>query len=780
MTVSAINDYEDQGDSFNVVLSHSSSSDYVNYDCGSDCFYTWYEPNADVVVTVVDNDQAGVDLSVEFVVGLEGGDDALYNISLSSKPVEPVIVTTDLYDITAAQGMVDISPVNHTFAPEDWNVPQLVRLTLRDNDVDSSIIRGFGTQNVVLYITHSASSADGKYRDVSSGLVLQLIDDDTAGVVVEPRSLRFDYALDGYETMTYTIKLLSQPVAPVTVTLTSSTGESSVDPSSVVFAADSSLWREGRVIRVDRSSRLETTAVVDVIVHEMSSDDPKYDNRVVSGVDVSFELPPSESSSIMAVLLPVLAAMLVVAGCAVAFFSRYRKKMMSAVHNLEALVEITEEQAAMVRRVMEEKVQAFESGSGNMDHLSVKVAAGETKLISKLGAGAYGDVWLGELRGRPCAIKRTRADAVTEDGMKGFRQEIYLLCRLRHPNIIEFYGACWEPPDIMIILELAEKGSLTDRLSDLSQPPLTWSDDKLRIALGIAKGMEYMHGQQPPVLHRDLKGANVLLTGDMTPKLADFGLSRALENDEQTMTMAGTAYWIAPEVFAGEYYGEGCDVYSFAIVLCEMAMRDGKVKIMFGEDMQLSGGLRIMMQMGRGWRPDLATLPCDLKFAPGIPELIERCWQQTVSHRPTFSEIVSVLQTIEEPIARGELASGFGETDVAFRGGGARMPKLLAGNKTRDHAELKDSSDAAADTIASLRRQIEQISDACSCGAAVAVTKGSNNNSDGKLSASTTGGGGEQSEQVQPIGTQQQQEEVTVEAVSSSDAVTAIGYIGGA
>lgn len=141
---------------------------------------------------------------------------------------------------------------------------------------------------------------------------------------------------------------------------------------------------------------------------------------------------------------------------------------------------------------------------------------------------------------------------------------------LRHPNIVLFYGACVKYPDLALVLEFCERKSLMNLLADKSVP-LSWMD-KRRIALEIARGMNYLHSFQPPIIHRDLKSLNVLIDEHLRAKIGDFGWTRP-KADKMTAKI-GTFQWMAPEVITSESYSEKADVYSFGIILWEIATRE--------------------------------------------------------------------------------------------------------------------------------------------------------------------------------------------------------------
>lgn len=133
---------------------------------------------------------------------------------------------------------------------------------------------------------------------------------------------------------------------------------------------------------------------------------------------------------------------------------------------------------------------------------------------------------------------------------------------LRHPNIVMFLGACTKAPNFAIVLEYCEGGTLWSILQKSGE--LGW-EERRNLALDTARGMNYLHERQVPILHRDLKSLNLLLDHSKRVRLADFGWTKSLQN---YMTgKIGTYQWMAPEVISAFQYTEKADVYSFGIIL---------------------------------------------------------------------------------------------------------------------------------------------------------------------------------------------------------------------
>ncbi|KAG6951290.1 hypothetical protein JG688_00013784 [Phytophthora aleatoria] len=187
-----------------------------------------------------------------------------------------------------------------------------------------------------------------------------------------------------------------------------------------------------------------------------------------------------------------------------------------------------------------------------------------------LSKGANGEVWQCDYQNEEVAVKRLlqhqnhHADEVEE-----FAQEIELSASLKHPNIVEFIGVAWSSlNNLVMALEYFPMGDLQSYLQrngDL----MSWPRDKIHIAVGTATALQYLHSRTPPLIHRDLKSKNILLTRTLEAKLIDFGVSRARQ--EYSMTAGvGTPYWTAPEILEGKRYTEQADLYSFGVVLSEL------------------------------------------------------------------------------------------------------------------------------------------------------------------------------------------------------------------
>jgi len=201
----------------------------------------------------------------------------------------------------------------------------------------------------------------------------------------------------------------------------------------------------------------------------------------------------------------------------------------------------------------------------------------ELVMGSLIAVTASGSVHSATWRGTPVAIKQLKMVELNRSRvMNDFRNEVELLGKLRHPTVVAMMAYCIDAPDLLLMMEYMEGGSLHDLLH--AKKAKLSRLNKIGIALRIAQGMNFIHLSK--IIHRDLKPQNILLDELNRPKICDFGLSKTREHTITHQGINGTAPYMAPELLdsdeAGQYGGksdERVDVYSFAIVLWELFSR---------------------------------------------------------------------------------------------------------------------------------------------------------------------------------------------------------------
>jgi len=185
--------------------------------------------------------------------------------------------------------------------------------------------------------------------------------------------------------------------------------------------------------------------------------------------------------------------------------------------------------------------------------------------------GSSGHIYRGNWRGTTVAVKQFLAATLTQELVAEMYREQSLMKNLRHPNVLQYLGTSVEESGMCIIMEYMPRGSLY-RLIHNPQIQLDLKMIK-RVCVDTACGMSYLHNMSPPIIHRDLKSHNLLVASDWRVKVADFGLSKVLEQAVATLTACGTPSWTAPEVIRHQNYDTLADVYSFGVVLWELFAR---------------------------------------------------------------------------------------------------------------------------------------------------------------------------------------------------------------
>ncbi|XP_076924687.1 serine/threonine-protein kinase 12-like isoform X2 [Bidens hawaiensis] len=244
-------------------------------------------------------------------------------------------------------------------------------------------------------------------------------------------------------------------------------------------------------------------------------------------------------------------------------------------------------------------------------------------------------------RGTKVAVKKLGDELFTDkEKVRAFRDELELLQKIRHPNVVQFLGAVTQSSPMMIITEYLPKGDLRLFLKRKGAlKPIT----ALKFAMDIARGMNYLHENKPePIIHRDLEPSNILRADSGHLKVADFGISELLKvankvKQEKLMSYHDTTCkYVAPEVFRNENYDTKVDVFSFALILQEMI--EGQQPF-FNKNEDDVPKAYVSKE-----RPPF-NAPSK-SYAHGLRELIEECWHEDPAKRPTFRKIISRLESI--------------------------------------------------------------------------------------------------------------------------------------
>ncbi|XP_022750095.1 serine/threonine-protein kinase EDR1-like [Durio zibethinus] len=258
----------------------------------------------------------------------------------------------------------------------------------------------------------------------------------------------------------------------------------------------------------------------------------------------------------------------------------------------------------------------------------------DLQIGERIGIGSYGEVYRADWNGTEVAVKKFLDQDFSGDALVQFKCEVEIMLRLRHPNVVLFMGAVTRSPHFSILTEFLLRGSLY-KLLHRPNPHL---DEKrrMRMALDVAKGMNYLHTSHPTIVHRDLKTPNLLVDKNWVVKVCDFGLSRMKHHTFlSSKSTAGTPEWMAPEVLRNEPANEKCDVYSFGVILWELVTLRIPWK-----------GLNPMQVVGAvGFQNRRLEIPEDVD--PMVAQIIRECWQTESHLRPSFAQLMYRLRRLQ-------------------------------------------------------------------------------------------------------------------------------------
>ncbi|XP_075084039.1 serine/threonine-protein kinase RIPK-like [Nicotiana tabacum] len=273
-----------------------------------------------------------------------------------------------------------------------------------------------------------------------------------------------------------------------------------------------------------------------------------------------------------------------------------------------------------------------------------------------LGEGGFGPVHKGfiddklrpGLKAQPVAVK-----LLDLDGTQGHREwltEVIFLGQLRHPHLVKLIGYCCEEEHRLLAYEYMPRGSLENQLFRRYSVSLPWST-RMKIALGAAKGLAFLHEAEKPVIYRDFKASNILLDSDYSAKLSDFGLAKdGPEGDDTHVStrVMGTQGYAAPEYLMTGHLTAASDVYSFGVVLLELLTGRRSVdKTRPNREQNLADWARPQLKDPRKLRRIMDPRLEGLYSEEGAQKAALVAYQ-CLSHRPKARpEMTSVVKTLE-------------------------------------------------------------------------------------------------------------------------------------
>ncbi|PRQ26792.1 putative protein kinase RLK-Pelle-DLSV family [Rosa chinensis] len=268
---------------------------------------------------------------------------------------------------------------------------------------------------------------------------------------------------------------------------------------------------------------------------------------------------------------------------------------------------------------------------------------------NKLGEGGYGPVYKARIvEGHEIAVKRL--SKISRQGLREFKNEVSLICKLQHRNLVRLLGCCIEAEESILIYEYMPNKSLDFFIFDSTKQVLLDWRRRVNIIEGIAQGLLYLHKySRLRIIHRDLKASNILLDGDMNPKISDFGMARIFRDNDirgKTNRVVGTFGYMSPEYAMGGLFSEKSDVFSFGVILLEII--SGEKNIAFFE---ADHSLNLLSKAWHLWKEgsSMELMDSTLRASCSSSEVIRciqmglLCVQEKAIDRPTMSDVVSML-----------------------------------------------------------------------------------------------------------------------------------------
>lgn len=284
----------------------------------------------------------------------------------------------------------------------------------------------------------------------------------------------------------------------------------------------------------------------------------------------------------------------------------------------------------------------FTSASGIPRYAYKDIQKATQNFTTILGQGAFGPVYKAMMpSGGVAAIKVLASDS--HQGEKEFQTEVSLLGRLHHRNLVNLIGYCVDKGKYMLIYEFMSNGSLSNLLYS-EERVLNW-EERLQIALDVSHGIEYLHeGAVPPVIHRDLKSANILLDHFMRAKVADFGLSKEEVFDGRNSGLKGTYGYMDPAYISTNKFTMKSDIFSFGVIIFELI-----TAIHPHQNLMEYVNLASMSQDGVDEILDKQLIgACEMQEVRELARIGHKCLHKTPRKRPSIGEVTQALLKIKQ------------------------------------------------------------------------------------------------------------------------------------
>nr|XP_043627152.1 putative receptor-like protein kinase At4g00960 [Erigeron canadensis] len=344
--------------------------------------------------------------------------------------------------------------------------------------------------------------------------------------------------------------------------------------------------------------------------------------------------------------------------------------------------------------VHSESMEIGSAESLQYDFSTIKEATNDFSEENKLGRGGFGAVYRGTLtNGQEIAVKRLAKDSGQGDGE--FKNEVLLVAKLQHRNLVRLLGFSIEGRERLLVYEFLPNASLDHFIFDPTKRTLLGWEKRYNIIKGIAKGLLYLHeDSRLRIIHRDMKASNVLLDVEMNPKIADFGMARLFKPEEtqgDTSRIVGTYGYMAPEYAMHGQFSVKSDVFSFGVLLLEMVTGQKNQCFRNGESIIE----HLLSFAWKSWKNGTASEMIDPTLTTGSGSLRDivrsihiglLCVQENVSNRPTMASIVLMLNSFSITLPMPAEPAFFMDSNID-----PEMPLLLEYSSSTESSGLQKS-----------------------------------------------------------------------------------------
>lgn len=319
---------------------------------------------------------------------------------------------------------------------------------------------------------------------------------------------------------------------------------------------------------------------------------------------------------------------------------------------------------------------------------------------NRIGGGGFGVVYKGVLRdGTPVAIKCLSAES--KQGTDEFVTEIRMISTIKHPNLVELIGCCVEENNRILVYEYMENNSISTALlgSKGKHVAMEWPT-RAAICIGTASGLAFLHEEaKPHIVHRDIKASNVLLDGNLRPKIGDFGLAKLFPDNVTHLStrVAGTMGYLAPEYALLGKLTKKADVYSFGVLILEIISGRSSSKTAFGEDL-----LVLVEWTWKLWKEERLLDIVDPEMT-GYPEneatrfmkVALFCTQAAANQRPNMKQVVKMLSKDVNLNEKALTEPGIYKSQTSKRFGGGSSDETSSSHKNKGKQSLNTSVNSA-------------------------------------------------------------------------------------